>query len=260
VNTVISDVHALLARNGHARGPPRVDNAVVHVESMRKRSDSGSVAKFFGGKVTHPRMQRPWPRPRPGTLVALASLLSIVCATAVEDGCSGNSRCQHLGAFLQWYRDREGATNFWGCFSTAPRMHARRPPASVVLSGHSAGCSPPQTNICTISLVCVCPLCRRPPGPHRRLSAPDSVTYLDNVEAFVSPAGGIGLRAARPISADSILMSVDNRWILDADAALTDPVMGPILADLEANGEACATDHCFRPSAFRPPWVCTPSA
>ena len=104
------------------------------------------------------------------------------------------------------------------------------------------------------------PIVSSPPGPHRRLSAPDSVTYLDNVEAFVSPAGGIGLRAARPISADSILMSVDNRWILDADAALADPVMGPILADLEANGEACATDHCFRPSAFRPPWVCTPSA
>ena len=87
------------------------------------------------------------------------------------------------------------------------------------------------------------PIVSSPPGPHRRLSAPDSVTYLDNVEAFVSPAGGIGLRAARPISADSILMSVDNRWILDADAALADPVMGPTLADLEANGEACATDH-----------------
>lgn len=114
-------------------------------------------------------MQRPWPRPRPGTLVALASLLSIVYATTVDDGCSGNSRCQHLEALLLWLR------------------------------------------------------------------APDSVTYLDNVEAFVSPAGGIGLRAARPISADSILMSVDNRWILDADAALADPVMGPILADLEAN-------------------------
>ena len=91
------------------------------------------------------------------------------------------------------------------------------------------------------------PIVSSPPGPHRRLSAPDSVTYLDNVEAFVSPAGGIGLRAARPISADSILMSVDNRWILDADVALADPVMGPILADLEANGEACATDHyCSR--------------
>lgn len=73
----------------------------------------------------------------------------------------------------------------------------------------------------------------------------------------MSPAGGIGLRAARPISADSILMSVDNRWILDADAALADPVMGPILADLEANGEArmlVPTNNCSRPLAFRSPW------
>ena len=87
-----------------------------------------AAANFF--KVTHPpppAMQRPWPRPRPGTLVALASLLSIVYATAVEDGCSGNSRCQHLEAFLQWYRDREGGNKLAGLFFYSP-TYARSSP------------------------------------------------------------------------------------------------------------------------------------
>jgi hypothetical protein len=69
-----------------------------------------------------------------------------------------------------------------------------------------------------------------------RLNTSDSVTFLDNVEAFESPEGGIGLRAARPIAANSILMSLDDRWVLDADVAVADPVIGSLLSDLEKTG------------------------
>jgi hypothetical protein len=46
------------------------------------------------------------------------------------------------------------------------------------------------------------------------------------------------LRAARPIAAHSILMSLDDRWVLDANVAVADPVIGPLLSDLEKTGES----------------------
>ncbi len=59
---------------------------------------------------------------------------------------------------------------------------------------------------------------------------------MDAIEAFVSPTGGIGIRAARDIAPGSVFMVVDTRWVLDATVAEADPWLGPLLQDLAGKG------------------------
>jgi hypothetical protein len=62
------------------------------------------------------------------------------------------------------------------------------------------------------------------------------------VDVFVSPKGGLGVRAARHIPAGTTYMIVDRAWALDYLVALADPVMGPVVEVIGEEG----TGQCYK--------------